>query len=413
MNSDILNAYQIKAIERLKTGSILCGGVGSGKSRTAIGYFFKKVCNGEIGDDGVFINNKKDLYIITTAKKRDSCEWDGELSYFYLSKCLDLSCCGIKVVIDSWNNISKYCNVCGAFFIFDEQRLVGSGSWVKSFYQISKKNSWMLLTATPGDTWVDYIPVFVANGFYKNRSEFLREHVVFSRFAKYPKIDGYLNCGKLVKLKNQILVNMEYISPTQKHYEYISVQYNKSAYNDVLNSRWNIYENRPICTASEFCYIQRRIVNSSEYRAEKTKEIIKQTPKIIIFYNFDYELYILREICLVLDVPFGEWNGHKHMDIPKSDKWVYLVQYTSGAEGWNCIETNSILFYSQNYSYKILVQSSGRIDRLNTPYSDLYYYHLISDSPIDKAINKAIINKKNFNENDFVDGQFLDSAKKT
>ena len=49
-----------------------------------------------------------------------------------------------------------------------------------------------------------------------------------------------------------------------------------------------------------------------------------------------------------------------------------------------------------------MAQAAGRIDRLNSPYRDLYYYHLKSRSGIDIAISKALGQKKQFNERKFV-----------
>lgn len=399
-----LYPYQKKAIDNMRSGSILCGGVGSGKSRTAIGYFLLKECKGEIDGDRIYIKAPKSLYIITTARKRDTLEWDKELSAFALSKDQSVSLFGIKVVIDSWNNISKYIEVTDSFFIFDEQRVVGSGRWAKSFIAISKSNKWILLSATPGDTWMDYIPVFIANGFYKNKTEFVRRHVVFNRFTRYPKVDKYVDCGRLIKLRKMILVNMRFMKNTKRNDETVIVDYDKKLYSETTKTRWNIYKERPMRNISEYCQVMRRISNTDKTRIDAVKKLISEHPKSIIFYNFDYELEILRKVGKELGIETAELNGHKHQDIPKTDSWIYLVQYASGSEAWNCVETNTIIFYSLNYSWRTMHQSAGRIDRLNTPYSDLYYYYLRSNSPIDLGIERTLKHKKDFNEKDFAGG---------
>ena len=386
-----LDENQILAMNQLKNGSILCGGVGSGKSRTSLAYFYVKECGGSL--DGSKPDNPKDLYIITTARKRDDKEWEDEFPPFSFSEN------GINIKIDSWNNIAKYVNVFNAFFIFDEQRVVGSGAWVKAFLRITKGNHWILLSATPGDTWTDYIPVFIANGFYKNRTEFIRRHVVYSRFAKFPKVDHYVESGRLVRLRSSILVNMKYTKHTTSHHLPVIVGHDRVLYKEAIRSRWNPYSNEPVKDMGGLCYLLRKIVNSDEERVEAVKRLIGEHPKVIIFYNFDYELELLRELGRDLEVKTSEWNGHKHEPIPIKEKsWVYLVQYTAGAEGWNCTSTDAIIFYSQNYSYKIMTQAAGRIDRRNTPYSDLYYYHVRSNASIDISIYQALKKKRNFNE---------------
>ena len=393
--------YQLDAIDRMRDGCILCGGVGSGKSRTSLAYYFKQF-GGDWDSDGTYIpmEHPKDLYIITTARKRDTLEWEGELTYFLIHKDPLLSYYGdkMKVVIDSWNNIGKYDTVKDAFFIFDEQRVVGSGAWVKSFQRIAKHNRWILLSATPGDTWQDYIPVFVANGFYSNKTEFIREHAVYSRFSKYPKIERYLNEGRLLRLRNSILVDMDFKRSTIAHHEDIFVSYDKLGYREILRERKNPYTGLPIVNAGELCYILRKAVNSHESRQIALLDLYEKHQKMIVFYNFDYELDILKGLQYGEHVEIAEWNGHRHDPIPESEAWVYLVQYTAGAEGWNCIRTDTIVFYSQNYSYKVMHQSAGRIDRLNTPFRDLWYYHLKTRSGIDLAISQALSSKKKFNE---------------
>lgn len=400
-----LRPYQLEAVKRMRNGCILCGGVGSGKSRTALAYYFME--NGGRIDPKKYIPMKspKDLYIITTARKRDTLEWEVEFGPFLISTHEEVNYYDNKIVIDSWNNIKKYVDITDAFFIFDEQRVVGSGAWVKSFLKITKHNNWILLSATPGDSWQDYIPVFVANGFYKNRTEFIREHVVYSRFTKYPKIDRYLNTGRLIRLRNRILVDMDFKRQTIPHHEDVYCSYDILTYKSIGKDRWNPYKNEPIVNASELCYTWRKLVNSDESRQTALLDICADHPRVIVFYNFDYELDILKSLVYINDgdaMDIAEWNGHKHQEIPKTDKWVFLVQYTAGCEGWNCIRTDTIVFYSQNYSYKVLEQARGRIDRMNTPYINLYYYHLKSRSSIDLAISRALKNKKNFNEMRFV-----------
>ena len=409
-----LYPFQQAAVNKMHNGCILCGDVGSGKSRTSLAYYCLQ--QNPTGDTISFLKTHpkiEDLYIITTARKRDTFEWDSELANFRMSTNPENDAYQHSVIIDSWNNIQKYKDVKGAFFIFDEQRVVGRGEWVKSFLKIAKSNHWILLSATPGDKWEDYIPVFVANGFYKNRTEFNNEHIIWDPRVTFPKVRGYMGTGRLIRLRDRVLVRMEDQRTTIPHHEDVFVTYDISAYKDLTRTRWNPWLEKPIETASELCYAWRKVVNSADSRQLAVLEILEDHPKAIIFYNFDYELEILRGIGYEEGTEIAEWNGHKHDALPSGNKWVYLVQYTAGCEGWNCITTDTIIFFSQNYSYKVQHQAEGRIDRLNTPYRDLYYYHLRSRSAIDLAIHRALVDKKTFNESAYTKrtGYFKDSMK--
>lgn len=385
--------YQQDAVRRMKNGCILCGGVGSGKSRTALAYYFTQY-GGDL-KTGKGFKKAPPLYIITTARKRDTKEWEKELEPFDIS----------AEAIDSWNNVRKYKEVEDGFFIFDEQRVVGYGTWAKSFIRIAKHNRWILLSATPGDTWSDYIPVFIANGFYRNKTEFTHRHIIWSRFAKFPKIDHYVGQGELNRYRKDILVTMDFHREAEAHHQDVWCEYDALKYKEVMKNRWDIYKDAPMVNAAELCYCLRRLVNTDISREWKLADIAASHPRCIIFYNFDYELELLRKLNYGPETEIAEWNGHKHEPIPESERWVYLVQYTAGCEGWNCTETDTMIFFSQNYSYKVMLQASGRIDRLNTPYKHLYYYHLKSHSPIDMGILAALKKKKNFNEKSFIEGK--------
>ena len=378
-----LYPHQDDALSRMSNGCILWGGVGSGKSKVAKHYYLKHEA-------------PRRIIVITTAKKRESLDWEEEFASSAIGT--ELSIAGL-LSVDSWNNIGKYKDVEDAFFIFDEQRLVGAGVWTKHFIDIAKKNRWILLSATPGDTWLDYIPVFIAHGFYKNRTEFKREHVVYSSYSRFPKVERYIGINRLVKQRNSILVEMPYEKHTVRHSSDVTVEYDVDLLRRVTKDRWHVYEERPLRDAAELCLVMRKVVNSSPSRLLAVERLIEKHQRLIVFYNFDFELEALRSLASITTV--AEWNGHKHQDVPKSDKWVYLVQYTAGSEGWNCIETNAVAFYSLTYSYKQFVQAHGRIDRLNTLYTDLYYYVIMSKSVIDLGIVKALKSKKNFNESKF------------
>ena len=375
-----LHPHQEEALERLKSGKVLVGGVGSGKSLVGASWALKQPNSGGI-------------VVITTARKRDSLEWVGEFA---------MAGSGMEgITVDSWNNIATYSDARDAVFIFDEQRVVGNGKWVKAFLKITKHNKWVLLSATPGDTWLDYVPLFLANGFYKNKTEFYEEHVVWDRFARYPRVKRFVAIHRLEKLRRRILVDMPVARHTVRNRIYVPVRYRVAEYNEIMKKRFDPYKEEPIASAGELCYVLRKCVNQDRDRLDAVRGILKKRSRIIVFYNFDYELEALRELsdtCVV-----KEWNGHKHEPVPDGERWVYLVQYASGAEAWNCTVTDTIVFYSLNYSWKVMEQSEGRIDRMNTPYTNLWYYFLESESAIDQSIKTSLARKKKFNEKVFAD----------
>lgn len=394
-----LAKHQIKAIGEMHNGCILRADVGTGKSRTAIMYFYNRVCGGVPPMKGAKfrpMQAPRDLYVITTAKKRDEVDWLNEAADFGIGRSPNQD--GVAMHVDSWNNISQYELVEDAFFIFDEQRLVGSGAWVKAFHKIAKKNQWIILSGTPGDDWKDYLPVFIANGYVKNRTTFFDRYAKFSRFTQYPKVEKWLHTDELEAWRDSILVDMPFTKHTQRVERIVTVSFDEEAFERATKSRWHVFEDRPLRDASELQVVMRKIVNSDPSRIGELLKVFERHRKVIVFYNFNYELEILRGFTKGLGIPTGEWNGHRHDSIPVAEKWFYLVQYTAGAEGWNCVETDCTVFWSLNYSYKINEQSKGRIDRMNTPFKQLFYYIFRSTAQIDMRIWQTLMTKKDFNE---------------
>ena len=377
--------YQQKAVDDLSNGKILLGGTGAGKTMTSLAYYVKN-------------ENKRDIYVITTAKKRDDLEWEKDASNFGITNTGPGHNVG-QLTVDSWNNIKKYQDVSGAFFIFDEQRLVGSGSWSKAFLKIARHNRWVMLTATPGDKWEDYTSIFVANGFYKNKTEYIDNHMVYTYYGGYPKLKRYINEQKLERLRRHVLVEMDYVPHTRRHINKVYSDYDKELVVETMKTLKDPETGEPFQGASGLMYAVRKIVNSDPSRVEAVKKLAKDIDKLIIFYNYDYELELLREAF----PNAKERNGHNHDPLPTTKTWTYLVQYTAGAEAWNCTTTSAMVFYSMTYSYKTFMQAQGRIDRVNTPFTDLSYFVMTSDSAVDRGIERALENKKDFNERAFVE----------
>lgn len=392
-----LRPHQLIAIEKLGNGSVLAGGVGTGKTLTALAYFAQNVCEGHL-DRSEPPRNPKTLIVITTARKRDTMDWETEACHFGIFTDPEKSYTGKEFIVDSWNNIGKYIDREDCFFIFDEQRLVGSGTWVKSFLKIVKRNGWILLSATPADTWNDYLPLFLAHGFFRTRGEFYENHVVWTFHGRYRKIRGFFGIRHLERMRDQILVEMPYERHTTRHLVGEPVTYDVDLFNRVWKRKWNVYDDTPLVDSSEMHRIARRVVNSDVSRLDAIERLSYKHPRMIIFYTFDYELDMLRTLHTKLDIPIAEWNGHRHEPVPETERWLYLVQYQAGAEAWNCITTDTIVFYSLTYSHKWFEQSQGRIDRLDSPFEDLWYYILMSESRIDKIIWRALVLKKNFHE---------------
>lgn len=392
-----LYPHQAEAYEKLRNGSVLCGGVGSGKTHTAMAYYAQNVCNGAL-DRSKPMATPMDLVVITTAKKRDDLDWEDVAIDFGIFRDRENSYGNVSITVDSWNNIKKYLDRENTFFIFDEQRLVGAGTWVKTFLKIAKTNPWILLSATPADTWIDYVPLFIAHGFYRNRTDFVEQHVVWSFHGKYRKIRGFFGVRHLEAYRDAILVEMPFEKHTTRHLITVPVDYDEQMFNQVWKKRWNVYDNVPLIDVSEMHRLGRKVVNTDEDRLRAIEKLGTKHPRMIIFYTHDYELELLRTLMPSMDIPVAEWNGHRHEPVPETERWLYLVQYQAGAEGWNCTTTDAIVFYSLTYSHKLFEQSQGRIDRLDSPFDDLWYYLLISGAKIDQIIWRALSTKKNFHE---------------
>ena len=182
----------------------------------------------------------------------------------------------------------------------------------------------------------------------------------------------------------------------------IYCDYDHDLYKWVVKNRMDPWTNEPLRDAGGVCRILRKVVSDNDWRSDETLRLLASHERVIVFYNYDYELERILAVADRDGRPSAQWNGHRHDPVPRGERWIYICQYTSAAEGWNCTDTDTVLFWSLNYSWRVMEQCEGRIDRLNTPYSRLRYYFLESKSSIDEAIRRSLSLKKVFNERAFV-----------
>lgn len=402
-----LRQFQHECVQALRSGKVLAAGVGAGKSIMALYWYVTKCCtvrtshnaNGELFQ---IMPGSPDLVIITTAKKRDNHEWDDELYRYALHQGENSKKMGrVHVTIDSWNNITKYVDT-SAVFIFDEQRAIGSGAWSKAFVRIARRNPWVMLSATPADTWSDWCPIFVADGFYRNRTEFFRRHAVYSRYTKYPRIDRWIDEDYLNRCRDRVLVTCEVPRETERVVHQLTCAYDKETVRKAMKTRWNPETEEPFLNATELCFYLRRVIDTDPTRLSYAAHVVRDHRKVIIFYTLRAELEQILKLEEVTGVPVYQYNGGRHDDLPQGNSWVYAVQFQAGSEGWNCTSCNTVLYWSLPYSYKQAEQAAGRIDRLDTSYKTLNYYIMRSFAPLDLGIIRALRNKENFNASGFL-----------
>lgn len=369
--------YQKRAINQMHNGCILCGGVGAGKSLTSLGYIDKVYPSGTV-------------YIITPARKRNTGEWFDDIRKNDMDET--------RFVVDSWNNLSKYKDVKDAFFLFDEQKVSGKGTWAKSLIRIAKSNQWILLSATPGDTYDDYATVLIANGFVRNRTTWYDEYCV-TKSQPFFHIVDHKNKDVIDMMIRRIFIKMDYQSDKKRIERVIPIQARSAGEEkEILMTHKAPGAQMPFTTfAAAIAYVRMNCYDKSK-KTEALRKIIEKHKKIIVFYNFLSEKLEIERAAIDANVTINFYNGQRHDPIPDTDEWVYGVQYNSGAEAWNCITTNAMVFYSPNYSYKTMEQAHGRIDRVNSPYECLYYYMLLNELNIDNKVMNALSSKKDFNE---------------
>lgn len=130
------------------------------------------------------------------------------------------------------------------------------------------------------------------------------------------------------------------------------------------------------------------------------KDLIESTEdRLIIFYNFNGELEVLRDLCASVERPVSIICGNiKDLSsYEKSKDSVTLVQYQAGAMGLNLQKSNKIVYFTPPLSSEFFEQSKKRIHRIGQDRTCFYYY-LICSGSIEEKIYRTLAMRKDYTE---------------
>lgn len=338
----------------------------------------------------------KPLLIVAPASKINEGGWQRTIDEHYPN--IEYDTCTYNMLGKKWSQYKDW------FVIFDEcHRLKNScGVWGKAGYNLTKISAGFILlsaTAIPNG-WEDSINYFKMFGLAKNKTQFIRNEAITTMDYGYMEILGWKNENKLKNMWKSISRHLSKDEATDlPPLVFENVYFKASAtyktikkdriYNDVL------YDNQ--MKLRHGLRLNTNLKNKIEY----IKDFVDSTnDNIIIFYNYDEELKLLKEN---IDKKTYLCNG-SIKDYPKKSEWdsikntVTLANYKSGSEAVEFTYANIIVYFSPTESYTEYYQSYGRCYR-NGQTKKVTAYKFITDNTIEADIYKALDSKQDFNIN--------------
>lgn len=393
-----LYAFQKKAITELQQPDkhICIAGCGAGKGSIAL-HWLKTT-------------NKKKWLFITTASKRDSKDVENEMVMWFGKE--SLSSYSLEVIswaalakwtITNWNSLEDYA------FVFDEVACAKAGvssNRGRAFIQIAKQTDcWTGYTATPGDRWEDFQAYFVAAGYVKNKTAFMREFCQVQTFKGYPEIVGYYDEHILKAYWKRLTVCPD----TQAMLDELPAEQHKTyhfkpspTYKRFLKERLD-EDGNFIDTVMGYCHYCRRLCLTAEKLQWVSDYLSGLGTNAVFFYNYIAEGEELEKVAKKA-LPKGAkvWRiDGKHHDIPTADtigKYdIVLAQYASGSESLNLQFMNHMVFVSPNYSYTTSIQARGRIKRIGQK-QNMFFWYLVCDGTIETDVYACLRGKSDFAE---------------
>lgn len=410
--------YQKEAIENYKEKSFNLSDTGVGKTVMALGSFIESKC-------------KKLLVICLAPKVVDFAE-DGVLMNVDITplnrgskKNKELLAESDKVAIsfESVWRIPEFLKWVDedTFIIIDESHKVAntSSKVTKYVMKLSKKAKYTYLcTATPisNGKYEQYYPQLKMLGVYNGTKKeyynmFVDERMTRMGGSQFMQITGYRNIDLLENMVNQCSVNYKRDKPYLPE-DYVYKTKKPAMFNKLKKNRMYKTDNGEVieldnssklfnalrCVSHGFLLGINKQVSKEPF--ERLQAILEthNNERVVIFYNYNIELEMLKQLLSKLKRPTSEYNGARKdlKEFKGKYNGVVLAHYKSASTGINdFVISNVMVFNSLPLSSIELTQSKGRIDRQGQGKKPMYYF-IIPDTPVEKKIFEQITNGKDF-----------------
>lgn len=291
----------------------------------------------------------------------------------------------------------------------------------KALMELMKNNITIGLSATPMPNGMldDGVAYLVYNNYYKNQSDFRKQHIPPRMYDRYYKPDVYtidyeIDPNRFFELdlfKERIKATtfvpdaeVDFEMPHQRLHT-LAYDLSQKTINDIYDMS-NSYKERRYDSYRQYLSDIKRAISQDSNHVERMKLIVKENKdkQPLIFYETNAQLEVIEKGLNELNMPYkcinGQGNSDKLDDIDTTDtEQAIVIQYKSGG---NSIEfTNSFvsIFYGLIYSWGDIAQAMGRNIRRGMP-QDSYVnqYFLLATHPHDSHVYDVIERKEEFSE---------------
>ena len=236
--------------------------------------------------------------------------------------------------------------------------------------------------------------------------QFVKVDYLDTIFRSIPIVTGYKNTDrlkrKMAQYGCQFLKTDEVFDLPAQNFQKVKVQASPE-YWQFKKDKILIIDDKELVGDTTLKRMLYERILCGVYSTQKQKafvDLLESTEdRLIVFYNFNAELYFLEQICDSLGRPHSCMNGTEKdlTAYEQQDDSVTFVQYQAGAMGLNLQKACRMIFYTLPLSSELYEQAKKRIHRIGQD-RPCFYYQLICTGTIEEKILATLNMRKDYTE---------------